>query len=139
MARGAKDKTGLPAVQVTALGKATRAENDEQILESWLANLTSPHSRRNFEVTARRFLAELPAGGRLHHQGTLGCPQPRRHARQAHHLGGRRRLLLYAGGLRVSEVAPDLVGRTSTGQGSGAALRPGQGRHRAPGSPARGG
>jgi hypothetical protein len=33
------------------------AENDEQLLESWLANLTSAHSRRNFEVTARRFRA----------------------------------------------------------------------------------
>jgi len=59
----ASDKTGLPAVQVTALGRATRAESDSQILESWLASLTSAHSRRNFEVTARRFLAELPAGG----------------------------------------------------------------------------
>jgi integrase/recombinase XerD len=59
----ARDKTGLPAVQVTALGRATRAENDEEILRSWLASLTSAHTRRNFEVTARRFLAELPAGG----------------------------------------------------------------------------
>jgi Phage integrase family len=33
-----------------------------RLLESWLANLTSAHSRRNFEVTARRFLSELPAG-----------------------------------------------------------------------------
>ena len=36
--------------------QATRAENDEQMLGSWLANLTSAHSRRNFEVTARRFM-----------------------------------------------------------------------------------
>jgi integrase/recombinase XerD len=53
----------LPAVQIVTLAKATRAENDEQLLESWVANLTSPHSRRNFEVTVRRFLTELPAGG----------------------------------------------------------------------------
>jgi NAD(P)-dependent dehydrogenase (short-subunit alcohol dehydrogenase family) len=33
-----------------------------RLLESWLANLTSARSRRNFEVTARRFLSELPAG-----------------------------------------------------------------------------
>jgi len=57
------EKTKLPAVQITMLARATRAENDEQMLQSWLANLTSAHSRRNFEVTARRFFAELPAGG----------------------------------------------------------------------------
>jgi integrase/recombinase XerD len=58
------DPPTLPAVvRITTLGKATRAQNDEQLLESWLANLSSPHSRRNFEVTARRFLVELPAGG----------------------------------------------------------------------------
>jgi integrase/recombinase XerD len=55
--------TKLPAVQITDLGRATRAETDEQLLESWLASLNSAHSRRNFEVTARRFLAELPRGG----------------------------------------------------------------------------
>jgi len=59
----ARQTTGLPAVQITTHGKATRAESDEQLLESWIASLTSAHSRRNFEVTARRFLAELPAGG----------------------------------------------------------------------------
>jgi site-specific recombinase XerD len=61
----AREKTtlNLSAVTVMTLGRATRAENDEQLLDSWLANLTSAHSRRNFEVTARRFLAELPAGG----------------------------------------------------------------------------
>jgi integrase/recombinase XerD len=57
------DDPKLPALTITTLGRATRAENDEQILESWLASLSSPHSRRNFEVTVRRFLAELPAGG----------------------------------------------------------------------------
>src|SRR5262245_41253000 len=57
------EETKLPAVQITTRAKATRAQNDEQMLESWLANLNSAHSRRNFEVTARRFVAELPAGG----------------------------------------------------------------------------
>jgi len=41
---------------------ATSATTDEQLLESWLDSLNSPHSRRNFEQTARRFLAELPMG-----------------------------------------------------------------------------
>jgi hypothetical protein len=61
----AKEKTtlNLPAVTVMTLGRATRAENDEQLLESWLASLTSAHTRRNFEVTVRCCLAELPAGG----------------------------------------------------------------------------
>jgi integrase/recombinase XerD len=59
----ANEKTTLPGIRVTALDKATRAESDEQLLESWLASLLSAHSRRNFEVTARRFLDELPAGG----------------------------------------------------------------------------
>jgi integrase/recombinase XerD len=57
------EETKLLAVQITMLARATRAENDEQMLASWLANLHSAHSRRNFEVTARRFFAELPAGG----------------------------------------------------------------------------
>jgi integrase/recombinase XerD len=46
---------------VAAIG--TRASTDEQLLESWLASLGSTHTRVNFETTARRFLAELPAGG----------------------------------------------------------------------------
>jgi integrase len=52
---------GVPQRIVTASG--TRATTDEQLLESWLASLNSPHTRRNFETTARRFLDELPAGG----------------------------------------------------------------------------
>jgi integrase/recombinase XerD len=45
--------------------RATRAETDEQLLQSWLKSLSSPHTRRNFETTARRVLAELPMGLRL--------------------------------------------------------------------------
>jgi integrase/recombinase XerD len=43
--------------------KATRAQNDDQLVASWVASLTSAHSKRNFEVTATRFRAELPEGG----------------------------------------------------------------------------
>jgi hypothetical protein len=60
----AGEKSDLPAVQISTLStKATRAQNDEQLPESWLASLISQHSRRNFETTARRFLALLPVGG----------------------------------------------------------------------------
>ena len=45
------------------LGGPTRAESDEALLKSWLRSLGSQHTQRNFEVTARRFLAELPEGG----------------------------------------------------------------------------
>jgi integrase/recombinase XerD len=41
---------------------ATRAETDEQLLQSWLASLNSQYTRRNFEITARRFLNALPMG-----------------------------------------------------------------------------
>ena len=52
---------GLPAV-VAVAAPATRAQTDRQLLESWLASLNSPHSRRNFETTLRRFLSVLPRG-----------------------------------------------------------------------------
>jgi integrase/recombinase XerD len=45
--------------------RATRADTDEQLLTSWLASLGSDHTKRNFETTARRFLAELPMGLRV--------------------------------------------------------------------------
>ena len=51
----------LPARAVSIV-RATRASTDEALLESWLASLNSTHSRRNFETTLRRFLAELPMG-----------------------------------------------------------------------------
>src|SRR5262245_36612334 len=58
-----KTPSKSPALsQVVSLVKATRAQTDEQLLQSWLASLNSPHSRRNFETTARRFLAELSMG-----------------------------------------------------------------------------
>src|SRR5262245_54240592 len=44
------------------IARATRADSDEQLLSSWLSSVTSAHTRRNFEKTARRFLAGLPMG-----------------------------------------------------------------------------
>jgi integrase/recombinase XerD len=52
----------VPAHRVVSLVRATRAETDEQLLTSWLESLGSPHTRRNFEQTARRLLVELPMG-----------------------------------------------------------------------------
>jgi hypothetical protein len=57
--------TNLPKVTVPhriGVVRATRAENDEELLQSWLKSLSSPHTRRNFETTARRLLAELSMG-----------------------------------------------------------------------------
>ena len=48
--------------RVVTLVRATRASTDEQLLKSWVESLASPHSRVNFEVTARRFMAELGCG-----------------------------------------------------------------------------
>ena len=53
----------VPANLPITLVRATRAESDEALLKSWLRSLNSPHTQRNFEVTARRFLAGLPEGG----------------------------------------------------------------------------
>jgi len=41
----------------------TMTDYGEQMLESWIASLSSARSRKNFETTARRLLAELSAGG----------------------------------------------------------------------------
>jgi hypothetical protein len=44
------------------------------LLKSWLQSLGSPHTQRNFEVTARRFLAGLPDGApRRHRRGRARC------------------------------------------------------------------
>jgi hypothetical protein len=55
------DTPMLPAVQIVAMS-ATRAQSDEALVASWLDNLKSAHSRRNFAMTAQRFLAALPMG-----------------------------------------------------------------------------
>lgn len=41
---------------------ATRAKTDATLADSWVKSLTSPHSARNFEMTARRFLEALAVG-----------------------------------------------------------------------------
>jgi site-specific recombinase XerD len=48
--------------RVVATPRATSAETDEQLLQSWLGSLNSAHTRRNFEAVARRFLSGLPQG-----------------------------------------------------------------------------
>jgi integrase/recombinase XerD len=54
-----KMPTNLPITLV----RATRADSDEALLKSWVRSLGSSHTQRNFEVTARRFLAQLPEEG----------------------------------------------------------------------------
>jgi site-specific recombinase XerD len=58
------DSTALVVTErrAFAIRPATSAETDEQLLQSWLASLNSPNSRRNFEQTGRAFLAGLPDG-----------------------------------------------------------------------------
>jgi hypothetical protein len=55
------DTRNLPAPIAIASLTATSARSDEQLVASWVDNLCSEHSRKNFETTARRFLAALPA------------------------------------------------------------------------------
>jgi site-specific recombinase XerD len=55
------DTRNLPAPIAIASLTATSARSDEQLVASWVDNLRSEHSRKNFETTARRFLAALPA------------------------------------------------------------------------------
>lgn len=52
----------VPATCIVAVPRATNANTDDQLLQSWLASLNSPNSRRNFDQTARRFLANLGIG-----------------------------------------------------------------------------
>ena len=54
--------THLTTQRIGTLTAGTRAKNDEELVKSWLASLTSVHTRRNFETTATRFLDALPSG-----------------------------------------------------------------------------
>lgn len=49
-------------VRITALGAATRATSDDELVASWIASLGSGHTRRAFAATAARFLDALPSG-----------------------------------------------------------------------------
>lgn len=51
--------TTLPAHRIGTLSVGTRARNDEELVASWLASLSSAHTRRNFELTAERFREAL--------------------------------------------------------------------------------
>jgi integrase/recombinase XerD len=53
-------KLPAPRQRITVLSRGTRAATDHQLVDSWLRSLGSPHTRRNFETTAERFLAALP-------------------------------------------------------------------------------
>jgi site-specific recombinase XerD len=58
----ASQKPNLPAQRITVAVIATRARSDRELIDSWVASLSSPHSRRNFAATALRFLEALPMG-----------------------------------------------------------------------------
>ena len=51
----------LPAQRISTISVGTRARSDAELIASWLASLTSAHTRRNFELTATRFRAALAA------------------------------------------------------------------------------
>jgi hypothetical protein len=55
------DTPALSAIRIETLS-ATRAQSDEALVASWLDSLRWAHSRRNFAMTAQRFLAALPMG-----------------------------------------------------------------------------
>src|SRR5688572_28929568 len=54
----------IPAQSRILALSGTRAATDSELVDSWLDSLGSPHTRRNFQTTARRFLA-APSGIRL--------------------------------------------------------------------------
>ena len=51
--------TGVSLQRISAISVGTRARSDAELIASWLASLTSAHTRRNFELTATRFRAAL--------------------------------------------------------------------------------
>ena len=55
-------KGNLPTRRISTLTAGTRAQSDAELVRSWVQSLSSPHTRRNFEMTALGFLDALPAG-----------------------------------------------------------------------------
>jgi integrase/recombinase XerD len=55
------NSTPVPS-RIGTLTTGTRAKTDEQLVASWVASLSSAHTRRNFAKTAERFLEALAAG-----------------------------------------------------------------------------
>ncbi len=49
----------LPAQRIGHIVVGTRARNDDELIKSWLASLTSVHTRRNFAKTVDRFREAL--------------------------------------------------------------------------------
>ena len=58
--------THLTVQRIGTLTAGTRAKNDDELVKSWLASLTSAHTHRNFETTGRsgRFLSWCRPKGR---------------------------------------------------------------------------
>lgn len=56
------DENSVVALPRVSAFIATRAKTDIALMESWVQSLASPHSSRNFETTARRFLEALAVG-----------------------------------------------------------------------------
>ena len=55
-------KSSLSTHRIGTLATGTRAESDTELVRSWVQSLSSPHTRRNFEKTALRFLEALQVG-----------------------------------------------------------------------------
>jgi len=53
--------TDVSLERIGTLAAGTRARSDAELVASWLASLTSAHTRRNFELTASRFREALTA------------------------------------------------------------------------------
>jgi len=53
--------TDLSLQRISTISVGTRARSDAELVASWLASLTSAHTRRNFELTASRFREALTA------------------------------------------------------------------------------
>jgi integrase/recombinase XerD len=51
--------TDVSLERIGTLAAGTRARSDAELVASWLASLTSAHTRRNFELTATRFREAL--------------------------------------------------------------------------------
>lgn len=53
--------TDVSLQRISTISVGTRARSDAELVASWLASLTSAHTRRNFELTASRFREALTA------------------------------------------------------------------------------
>jgi site-specific recombinase XerD len=58
----APKRANLTTHRIGTLATGTRAESDAELVASWVQSLASPHTQRNFERTALRFLEALRGG-----------------------------------------------------------------------------